>query len=112
MEFSSSACAKRKVDQVESAAVQPPPPPPQQPLAPIAPPPAPNMPADIHALLAMCNLTQYAEALVDDGYDDVEFLCEMGDDKIETILTEAGMTKVGHRKRFVHLVQKLRAAAA
>ena len=70
------------------------------------------MPADIHALLAMCNLTQYAEALVDDGYDDVEFLCEMGDDKIETILTEAGMAKVGHRKRFVHLVQKLRAAAA
>ena len=36
----------------------------------------------------------------------------MGDDKIDTILTEAGMAKVGHRKRFVHLVQKLRAAAA
>ena len=110
MEFSSSACAKRKVDQVESAAVQPPPPPPQ-PLALVSP-AAPTLPADIHALLAMCNLTQYAEALVDDGYDDVEFLCEMGDDKIDTILAEAGMAKVGHRKRFVHLVQKLRAAAA
>ena len=36
----------------------------------------------------------------------------MSDDKIDTILTEAGMAKVGHRKRFVHLVQKLRAAAA
>ena len=47
-----------------------------------------------------------------EGVDDVEFLCEMGDDKIDTILTEAGMAKVGHRKRFVHLVQKLRAAAA
>ena len=32
--------------------------------------------------------------------------------KIETILTEAGMAKVGHRKRFVYYVQKLRAAAA
>ena len=60
----------------------------------------------------MCSMSDHAAALVDDGYDDVEFLCEMGDDKIETILTEAGMAKVGHRKRFVHLVQKLRAAAA
>ena len=29
-----------------------------------------------------------------------------------TILTEAGMAKVGHRKRFVSCVRKLRAAAA
>ena len=64
------------------------------------------------AYLTMCNLTEYAEALVDAGYDDVQFFLEMSDDKIETILTEAGMAKVGHRKRFVHLVQKLRAAAA
>ena len=68
--------------------------------------------ADIHALLAMCNLAEYAEALVDAGYDDVQFLLEMSDDKIETILTEAGMAKVGHRKRFVSCVRKLRAAAA
>ena len=27
-------------------------------------------------------ITRYAEALVDDGYDDVDFLCEMSDDKI------------------------------
>ena len=60
----------------------------------------------------MCNLAEYAEALVDAGYDDVQFLLEMSDDKIETILTEAGMAKVGHRKRFVYYVQKLRAAAA
>ena len=53
-----------------------------------------------------------AEALVDAGYDDVQFLLEMSDDKIETILTEAGMAKVGHRKRFVSCVRKLRAAAA
>ena len=46
------------------------------------------------------------------GYDDVQFFLEMSDDKIETILTEAGMAKVGHRKRFVYYVQKLRAAAA
>ena len=75
-------------------------------------PPPPNLPADIHALLAMCNLAEYAEALVDAGYDDVQFLLEMSDDKIETILTEAGMAKVGHRKRFVSCVRKLRAAAA
>ena len=55
---------------------------------------------------------EYAEALVDAGYDDVQFLLEMSDDKIETILTEAGMAKVGHRKRFVSCVRKLRAAAA
>ena len=36
----------------------------------------------------------------------------MSDDKIETILTEAGMAKGGHRKRFVSCVRKLRAAAA
>ena len=36
----------------------------------------------------------------------------IADAKIETILTEAGMAKVGHRKRFVYYVQKLRAAAA
>ena len=58
------------------------------------------------------NLAEYAEALVDAGYDDVQFLLEMSDDKIETILTEAGMAKVGHRKRFVSCVRKLRAAAA
>ena len=50
--------------------------------------------------------------LVDAGYDDVQFFLEMSDDKIETILTEAGMAKVGHRKRFVSCVRKLRAAAA
>ena len=110
------AARKRKADQIEPTAVQPPPPttttttttalhaPP--------PPPPPNLPADIHALLAMCNLAEYAEALVDAGYDDVQFLLEMSDDKIETILTEAGMAKVGHRKRFVSCVRKLRAAAA
>ena len=97
--------------EIEPAAVQPPPtttadgPPPP-------PPPPPNLPADIHALLTMCNLAEYAEALVDAGYDDVQFFLEMSDDKIETILTEAGMAKVGHRKRFVYYVQKLRAAAA
>ena len=42
----------------------------------------------------------------------VQFFLEMSDDKIETILTEAGMAKVGHRKRFVSCVRKLRAAAA
>ncbi len=42
----------------------------------------------------------------------MQFLLEMSDDKIETILTEAGMAKVGHRKRFVSCVRKLRAAAA
>ena len=41
-----------------------------------------------------------------------QFLLEMSDDKIETLLTEAGMAKVGHRKRFVSCVRKLRAAAA
>ena len=56
--------------------------------------------------------TVYDKSLIDDGYDDVEFLCEMRDGKIETILTEAGMAKVGHRKRFVSCVRKLRAAAA
>ena len=60
----------------------------------------------------MCNLAEYADALVADGYDDVEFLCEMGDEKLHTVLTEVGMTKVGHRKRLVHQVQKLRGAAA
>ena len=64
------------------------------------------------AAAASRNLAEYAEALVDAGYDDVQFLLEMSDDKIETILTEAGMAKVGHRKRFVSCVRKLRAAAA
>ena len=103
------AARKRKADEIEPAAVQLQPPPTAL-HAP--PPPPPNLPADIHALLTMCNLTEYAEALVDAGYDDVQFFLEMSDDKIETILTEAGMAKVGHRKRFVSCVRKLRAAAA
>ena len=110
------AARKRKADQIEPAALQPPPTTTTTTTATALhappPPPPPNLPADIHALLTMCNLTEYAEALVDAGYDDVQFLLEMSDDKIETILTEAGMAKVGHRKRFVSCVRKLRAAAA
>ena len=77
---------------------------------------APVVPEGLRLHLLERNATGYkgvaAITLVDAGYDDVQFLLEMSDDKIETILTEAGMAKVGHRKRFVSCVRKLRAAAA
>ena len=69
---------------------------------------APVVPEGLRLHLSGRNATGYKGV----GYDDVQFLLEMSDDKIETILTEAGMAKVGHRKRFVSCVRKLRAAAA
>ena len=58
--------------------------------------------ADVRELLAECHLTEYAEAFVENGYDNVEFiLCEMSDDDIEAMLTDVGMTNIGHRRHFV-----------
>lgn len=63
---------------------------------------------DLFGLLSTCNLTEHAEAFVDEGYDDVAFLCEMQDNALHDVLTEVGMSKIGHRKRFV---QALRATS-
>ena len=67
---------------------------------------------DIFGLLSMCNLTEYAEMFVDEGYDDVAFLCEMQDDALHDVLTEVGMTKIGYRKRFLQAMAKVRASVS
>ena len=58
-------------------------------------------------LLRDFNLSEYAEAFVENGYGNVACLCELidnvgtpDDPRFTTFLTAVGMTKPGHKARF------------
>ena len=48
-------------------------------------------------------LEQYAEALEELGYDDLNYLSMLGPDKLRQIGTEAGM-KLGHAAKFADML--------
>ena len=63
-------------------------------------------------LLRDFNLTEYAEAFVENGYGNVARLCELidnvgtpDDPRFTTFLTAVGITKPGHKARFFHYMR-------
>ena len=73
-----------------------------------------GLPATVAELLRDFNLSEYAEAFVENGYGNVARLCELIDNvqtrrepEFTTFLTAVGMTKPGHIHRFVSYMQRL-----
>ena len=74
-----------------------------------------GLPATVTELLRDFNLTEYAEAFVENGYGNVARLCELVDNlpadrqspEFTTFLTAVGMTKIGHIHRFVSYMNRL-----
>ena len=74
-----------------------------------------GLPATVTELLRDFNLSEYAEAFVESGYDNVARLCELIDTssiadrqgpEFTTFLTAVGMTKPGHIHRFVSYMER------
>ena len=62
-------------------------------------------------LLAEANLSSYADAIIEQGYDSIELLGAMTDDELNELVGVIGMG-VGHRKKLKGLVQERRARSA
>ena len=75
----------------------------------------PPRPASVAELLNSCRLSEYADAFEDNGYDDVLYICDaacgLKDADLEPMLDDVGMTKVGHRRKFLTVVGRLRGPA-
>ena len=71
--------------------------------------PAPA-PATVRAFLAKHNLEEYADAFDGEGYDDFDYLLEVGRSgraQIEEVAANVRMTKPGHVAKFVHYLGQL-----
>ena len=71
-----------------------------------------GLPATVAELLRDFNLSEYAEAFVENGYGNVACLCELidnvgtpDDPRFTTFLTAVGITKPGHKARFFHYMR-------
>jgi len=53
----------------------------------------------IRSWLRRCKLEAYAQALEDDGYDDLQHITGLDEKEIDEVLEEIGMKK-GHRRTF------------
>ncbi len=49
-------------------------------------------------------LSEYTQLLIENGFDTMDSVCEITNEE----LTEMGMTKMGHRKRFIKHIQALK----
>ena len=72
-----------------------------------------GLPATVTELLRDFNLSEYAEAFVENGYGNVARLCELidnvrtpDDPHFTTFLTAVGMTKTGHIARFFSYMKR------
>ena len=79
--------------------------------APAPTPAVPTLPEVIKKFLEKHSLTEYAEALVENGYNDADQLAELVDNEADfnDFVTEVGITKSGHVKRFRNRLRELAA---
>ena len=72
--------------------------------------PAAAAPAPVRAFLAKHNLEEYADAFDAEGYDDFDYLLEVGRSgrvQIEEVAANVRMTKPGHVAKFCHYLGQL-----
>ena len=53
----------------------------------------------IKEMLERFSLQSYFESFIENGYDDLQFLKQMSDSEVDTLLKDIGMTKNGHVMR-------------
>ena len=59
--------------------------------------------------LQQINLSEYAKAFIDEGYDDLEQISDMKDEDITDLIEDVGLSKKnGHKKRFIAAVAILK----
>ena len=56
-------------------------------------------------------LDQYFTAMEQHGYDDVSYLCNCTEERLECIFAKVGITKDGHKDRLLTMIAKARAEA-
>ena len=74
------------------------------------------IPSDVPSLLDMCGLGEYAPTFEEEGYDDADFLLDVGtsdgtsEATLRLVAADCKMEKKGHVARFLKRCEQLRAA--
>ena len=62
----------------------------------------------IKEMLERFSLQSYFESFIENGYNDLQFLKQMSDSEVDTLLKDIGMTKNGHVMRFKNALNALK----